>query len=110
MASTPEFVRHAAEQLGLAGIITCRKMFGEYGLYCDGRFFAVICDDRLFLKPTAAGLSCFAEPVLAPPYPGAGDMLLVEDLSDRGFLRELVIKTCAALPAKKPRRKSGPDR
>ena len=55
MASHQNFVDYVAEQLGEAGSIRSRKMFGEYGLYCDGLFFAVICDDRLFIKPTAEG-------------------------------------------------------
>jgi TfoX/Sxy family transcriptional regulator of competence genes len=27
-------------------------MFGEYGVYCDEKFVALICDDTLFVKPT----------------------------------------------------------
>lgn len=55
MASHQGFVDYVAEQLREAGIIRSRKMFGEYGLYCDGIFFAVICDDQLFVKVTPAG-------------------------------------------------------
>ena len=47
MASNPEFVQYIADQLKEAGIITYRKMFGEYGIYCDGKFFATVCDDQL---------------------------------------------------------------
>ncbi len=45
MASHQDFVDYVAEQLREAGTIRSRKMFGEYGLYCDGVFFAVICGD-----------------------------------------------------------------
>ena len=45
MASHPDFVNYVAEQLREAGAIRSRKMFGEYGLYCDDVFFAVICED-----------------------------------------------------------------
>ena len=48
MASHPDFVNYMAEQLREAGAIRSRKMFGEYGLYCDDVFFAVVCDDQLF--------------------------------------------------------------
>ena len=48
MASHREFVEFISEQLKEAGCIRARPMFGEYGLYCDGMFFAVICDDQLF--------------------------------------------------------------
>ena len=50
MASHQDFVDYVAEQLREAGIIRSRKMFGEYGLYCDGIFFAVICDNQFFVK------------------------------------------------------------
>lgn len=55
MASKIEFVEFIAEQLGHAGTITYRKMFGEYGIYCNGKIFGVICDDQLYIKITEAG-------------------------------------------------------
>ena len=42
MASSLKFVQYVADQLALAGTITFRKMFGEYGLFCDGKFFATV--------------------------------------------------------------------
>lgn len=50
MASHQDFVDYVAEQLREAGTICSRKMFGEYGLFCDGVFFAVICGDQLFIN------------------------------------------------------------
>ena len=55
MASKPEFVQYIADQIQEAGQITYRKMFGEYGLYCDGKIFAVICNDQFYIKITEAG-------------------------------------------------------
>ena len=73
MASGLEFVQYAADQLRDVGEITDRKMFGEYGLYCDGKIFALVCDDQLFVKITEAGRSLAAAQELpeAPPYEGA---------------------------------------
>ena len=59
MASNPDFVEYVAEQLRDAGTIRSRKMFGEYGLYCNGVFFAVICEDQLFIKITPQGEAAF---------------------------------------------------
>lgn len=42
MASTREYVEFVAGQLSGAGAITYRKLFGEYGLYCDGKFFGTV--------------------------------------------------------------------
>ena len=55
MASSPELVQYIADQLSPCGTITFKKMFGEYGLYLNGKMFASVCDDTLFVKPTKAG-------------------------------------------------------
>ena len=56
----------------LAPLPACaRAMFGEYGLYCDEKFVALICDDTLFVKPTTISDQFFTRRRLAPPYPSA---------------------------------------
>ena len=57
MASDQSIVDYICGQLGDAGEISSRKMFGEYGVYCGGKFFGVICRNTLFVKKTKAGLS-----------------------------------------------------
>ncbi len=66
MASHPDFVDFVADQLREAGTIRSRRMFGEYGLYCDGVFFAVICDDQFFVKITPRRLKCLPGPAQGP--------------------------------------------
>ena len=106
MASSREFAEYAADQLSGAGEIGLRKMFGEYGLYLNGKYFAAVCDDRLLVKVTAPGQALFAQPVLETPYPGGSAMLLVEELEDRDFLARLALTTCAALPEPKRKKKN----
>ena len=67
MASGKEFVEYAAEQLREAGGISCRRMFGEYGWYCDGKFLGVICDDQLFIKITPETAQAFPDFPRMPP-------------------------------------------
>ena len=55
MASRPEYVAFVCDQLREAGEISSRKMFGEYGIYCDGKIVAMVCDDLFYVKKTAAG-------------------------------------------------------
>jgi len=43
------------EQIRNAGEVTTKKMFGEYGIYADGKLFGLICDNKLFIKPTISG-------------------------------------------------------
>ena len=105
MASHPDFVNYVAEQLRQAGVIRSRKMFGEYGLYCDNVFFAVICDDQLFVKVTPAGEAAFPQLPKASPYEGAKDYIWVEDVDDRDTLTALTRLTCLALQAQPKKRR-----
>ena len=50
MKGSNEFAAHSAELLATVGRIVVRKMFGGYGLYCDGTMFALIARDVLYLK------------------------------------------------------------
>ena len=43
MASNPDFVQYIADQCAGAGEITVKKMFGDYGIYCDGIIIGLIC-------------------------------------------------------------------
>ena len=104
MASHPDFVNYMAEQLREAGAIRSRKMFGEYGLYCDDVFFAVICDDQLFVKVTPEGEAAFPDLPKAPPYEGAKESFLVEDVEDRERLAALIRITSQALRDKQQKK------
>ena len=104
MASKLEFVQYVADQLRDAGNITYRKMFGEYGMYCAGKIFALVCDAQLFIKITEEGRQMAPELEEAPPYEGAKPYFLIEDVDDREFLTELAITTCRALPEPKPKK------
>ena len=105
MASHLEFVEYVAGQLSEAGEITYRKMFGEYGMYLDGKIFAVICDDQLFIKVTEAGRRLAPQLTLSPPYESAKDYFLFEDIDNREFLVSFVKTTWADLPMPKPKKK-----
>lgn len=104
MSSKPEFVEYVAEQCRGAGEITCKKMFGEYGLYCNGKIFALVCDDQFFVKITDEVKADHPELPEKPPYEGAKNYFLVEDVDDRDFLTELVTATYNALPEPKPKK------
>lgn len=105
MALSLDFVLYVCEQMSLAGNITYRKMFGEYAVYCEGKCFALICDNQLFINPTKAGLALLPDAVMEIPYEGAKPRILMEDIEDREFLTRLVLDTCAELPMPKPKKK-----
>lgn len=106
MASDQSFVDFVVGQIDHPGEITDRKMFGEYGLFCDKKIFALICDNKLFMKPTDAGKEFIGTPKEAPAYPGAKPSLLIdEQLEDREWLSELVRITVDQLPEPRPKKK-----
>jgi TfoX/Sxy family transcriptional regulator of competence genes len=82
-------------------------MFGEYGLYCDEKIVALVCDDTFFLKPSSAAAMLGIHLVPAPPYPGAKDYFVIGAaiLEDHEQFRRLVQATADALPTPKPKPK-----
>lgn len=105
MASKIEFVEFIIDQLQDAGIITSKKMFGEYGLYCNGKIFGVICDNQFYIKITDAGKKLCPELSEAPPYEGAKNYFLIDDIENREMLTKLVAATYAELPEPKPKKR-----
>lgn len=102
MASDQKFVDYVTDQMKDAGVITSRKMFGEYAVYCEGIVVALVCDNRLFVKATDGGRNFIGKPVEAPAYPGAKPGFLIEDqLEDRDWIGELVRVTYGELSVKK---------
>lgn len=99
MASDASFMQHVVDQLRGVPRVTCRRMFGEYAVYAGGRVVALVCDNRLFLKPTAAGRAALGTPVEGPPYPGAKHYFVLDDyLDDSATLCAVVNATVADLP------------
>ena len=90
MASSKEYLEFVLDQLSLVEGITARAMMGEYLLYCNGKLFGGIYDDRFLVKPTKSALKKMPEARRELPYDGAKEMLLVEEVDDREFLKELV--------------------
>ena len=111
MASDKAFVDFVLDQIENAGEITAKPMFGEYGVFSNKKIFALICDNKLFIKPTEAGRAFIKDPLEAPPYPGAKLSFLIEDkLEDREWLSHLVRISLEELPEPKPRKKKGRSR
>lgn len=105
MASNQDFADYVIGQLQSAGDITFKKMFGEYGLYSGNKIFALICDNKLFIKPTIAGKNYIQDVAEAPPYPGAKPSFLIEDrIEDHEWLSTLVKITVSELPEPKPKK------
>jgi len=105
MASDKNFIEFIVDQMGDAGRIAPKKMFGEYAIYCDGKVVALVCDNQLFVKPTEGGRAYIGNIVEAAPYPGAKLYFLIEDAcEDREWISGLIKITAQELPIPKQKR------
>lgn len=85
--------------------VSAKKMFGEYGLYSQGKMFGMICDNQLFIKATAAGLAFAGNIAKAAPYPGAKPALLIKDeIKNTQWLAKLIELSLPELPLPKPKK------
>ncbi|WP_022768903.1 MULTISPECIES: TfoX/Sxy family protein [unclassified Butyrivibrio] len=103
MASSKDYLEFILEQLSGLNEITHRSMMGEYILYYRGKVFGGIYDDRFLVKPTKSAKAMMPDADMELPYEGAKEMILVDDVDDREFLRELVEAIYEELPASKKR-------
>lgn len=105
MASNLDFVEYVCDQIGGAGSIAYKKMFGEYGIYCDGKVIGVICDNQFFVKTTEAGVALCPGCEQTAPYTGAKPHLVISDVDDRDQMARFIRATCDELPTPKPKKK-----
>ncbi len=111
MATDLDFVKFVSDQIDDGCDVSYRKMFGDYTLYSRGKVVALVCDNQLFVKITAAGRSFIDNIVEAPPYPGAKLAFLIQDeIDDTEWLSELIAVTEAELPMPKPKAKGKPKK
>jgi len=103
MASSKDYLDYILEQLSELNDITHRAMMGEYVLYYRGKVFGGIYDDRFLVKTTKSAIAMMPDAEIELPYEGAKEMILVDDVDNRDFLRELVEAMYEELPV--PKRK-----
>lgn len=104
MASGREYLDFILEQLSGAEEIAWRAMMGEYVIYCRGRVIGGIYDDRFLVKPTRSAVAMMPGAERELPYEGAKEMLLVDNVDSREFLRDLVTAIAEDLPAPKKKK------
>ncbi len=104
MASTKEYLNYILEQLSDLEDISHRAMMGEYIIYYQGKVVGGIYDDRFLVKPVKSAERLMPDAPHELPYEGAKPMLLVENLDDREFLKELFEEMVKELPAPKKKK------
>lgn len=115
-----EFIGFLQELLEKWGQVTARRMFGGHGLYHEGLMFAIVMDNRLYLKADdinrpefeAQGLAPFTYPMkgktVALSYWSAPDAMFDDSAEAVRWARSAWDAAARAQAAKaaKPRRRS----
>jgi len=103
MSSKQSTIDYFVDQMSSAGDIRYRKMFGEYAIYCDNKVVALVCNEKLYIKPTEIGEKLIDVIILEPPYRGAKPYFYISGdlVEDNIWLSQLVRETAAFLPLPK---------
>lgn len=104
MASRKEYLDFILEQLSELDDVSYRAMMGEYIIYYRDKIVGGIFDDRFLVKPTKSAVEMMPDADKELPYEGAKEMLLVDDVDNKEFLRELVKAMYTELPAPKKKK------
>jgi TfoX/Sxy family transcriptional regulator of competence genes len=103
MASSKEYLEYVLEQLSKLEDVSYRAMMGEYILYYKGKVIGGIYDDRFLVKPTKSAVKMMPDAKNELPYEGAKEMLLVDDIDNKDFLKDLLEAMYEELPNPKRR-------
>ena len=101
MASSTEYLEFILEQLSELDDITSRAMMGEYIIYYRGKIVGGIYDDRFLVKPTKSAVKLMPDAEMELPYEGTKEMLMVDSVDNKEFLKELFEAMYSELPAPK---------
>jgi TfoX/Sxy family transcriptional regulator of competence genes len=104
MASSKEYLDFILEQLTSLDDVSYRAMMGEYIIYYRGKIVGGIYDDRFLVKLTKSAAAMMPNADMELPYDGAKEMLLVDDVDNKDFLRDLLDAMYPELPAPKKKR------
>ena len=104
MASSKDYLEFILEQLPGSDDISYRAMMGELIIYYRGKVVGGIYDDRFLVKTTKSALTMMPNADMEVPYEGAKEMILVDDVENREFLRELLEAMYKELPAPKKKK------
>ena len=104
MASSKQYLDFILEQLSELEEISYRSMMGEYIIYYRGKIVGGIYDDRFLVKLVKSAIAYMPNAKYELPYDGAKEMLLVDDVDNKGFLNSLFNSMYDDLPVLKPKK------
>lgn len=104
MASRKEFVDYVCEQINEVGIVTSKKMFGEYMIYVNKKPILLVCDDTVFVKKLDCLFDLMKDASKANPYNGAKEHYIL-DIDNNDLSKEVVTILEKVTPIPKAKKK-----
>ncbi len=105
MSTNKEFIEYICDQLLGIGIVTYRKMFGEYMIYIDLKPLILVCDNQAYVKILPETKNILGEDALkGTPYPGAKEHYIV-DVDNKETLHRIGYLLLEVIPIPKKKKK-----
>lgn len=104
MPSSKQYLEYVLEQLSYLDEISYRAMMGEYIIYYRAKIVGGIYDDRFLVKPVKSAMLMMPDASMELPYDGAKEMILVDDLENKTFMKKLFEAMYDELPAPRKRK------
>lgn len=104
MPSSKQYLEYVLEQLSDLDEISYRAMMGEYIIYYRAKIVGGIYDDRFLVKPVKSAMLMMPDASIELPYDGAKEMILVDDLENKTFMKKLFEAMYDELPAPRKRK------
>jgi len=96
-----ELATYIMEQFESIDDVTSRPMMGGYIFYYKQKIFGGIYEPGFMVKITEASKKYMPESEMLPPYKGAKNLILVDDIDNRELLCDMVREMYDQLPASK---------
>lgn len=104
MPSSKQYLEYVLEQLSDLDEISYRAMMGEYIIYYRAKIVGGIYDDRFLVKPVKSAMLMMPDASMELPYDGAKEIILVDDLETKTFMKKLFEAMYDEFPAPRKRK------
>jgi len=104
MASSLDFIEYVCDQIAGTGMVTFRKMFGEYMVYVNAKPILLICNNTVYIKMQDCIRDVMKNADTDAPYNGA-KLHYILDIDNAELSRQVIriLEPITSIP--KPRKK-----
>lgn len=104
MATSLDFIEYICEQIADSGVVSYKKMFGEYMVYINAKPILLVCDNTVYVKMLECIKSEMVDAEIGNPYNGAKPHYIL-DIDNAEFSKHIIgiLEPITAIP--KPKKK-----